>query len=709
MIEAGQYFGKYRLIQRIATGGMAEIFQAAVTGVDGIDRMVVIKRLHKHLSEDAELVRMLVDEARISVMLDHPNIGQVFDLGNINGQYYIVMAFIEGMDVHDILDAMKKRREFLPVPAALHMIGETCKGLHHAHTLSGPDGRPLGIVHRDVSPQNIMVGFDGIVRIVDFGIAKARMRAQTTQAGVIKGKFYYMAPEQAHGHHVDARTDVYSAGMVLYEMLAARSPYDDVADAELLRAVRAANIPPVSVFRRDVDPRLEQIVMTALQRDPNLRFPSAQIFGAAIEEYAHYTYPPVNHREQMAHFVNNVAGRRPPEIAPKMDRQQFLASDGSMIFARPSDDMLRGGLPGSNDGFESTRGDLPSHRGNQPAPNGMQPRQGLAGGFDAQFEADPRLVPDFQKLPQPPPDRRPFQSAERPVVASATASATNIAQAISSPKFIGAAVILIVALLAVVIGISSMGGESETPEVVNAPEPAAAVPVEAIVALAVNSIPANAMVLVDGEEKGSTPVSIDVKTGKSYRLEIVRHGFKTHLQDVHVKSMAEPIEVMLEEEEGVLKIASYPSEAQVKVDNREVGKTPFNFTGLIPDKKYLVEATLGDKKLSKEVQWKKGDSSVIDVLFEFEKGMPAPLVAASEESPAGLKRPKPAPRRTTRPARKPKSEDKSLTLWDDSSKKEEKVEKEEEVEQLNIFGNSAKKKTEKKPSKPKEEEPLKLF
>jgi len=719
MIEAGQYFGKYRLIQRVASGGMAEIFQAAVTGADGMERLVVIKRLHKHMSEDAELVRMLADEARISVLLDHPNIAQVFDLGVINGQYYIVMAYIDGMDCHDILTAMKTRREFLPIPAAIHIVSETCRALHHAHTLTGPDGHLLGIVHRDVSPQNIMVGFDGIVRLVDFGIAKARMRAQTTQAGVIKGKFYYMAPEQAHGHHVDPRTDVFSAGMVLYEMLAAQSPYDNVPDTELLLAVRGANFPPLSVFRRDLDPRLEQIIMTALQRDPNLRFPSADIFRSALEDYAQYTYPPVNHREQMAHFVNNVAGRRPYEPAPRMDRNQFLASDGSMIFARPPDDMLRG-LPGSQipnqHNFESTRGDLPSHRS-----AGMVPRQGLSGGFDSiPVEMNNVPLPEA-RLPAPVADLRPFESAERPkVIATATASATNIAQALASPKFIGIAVVLVLFLvgLTVLLSFGSDSSEGQKAEPVAVVEDDTPRPVS----LAVNSIPANATVKVDGEERGSTPVSIDLTTGSTYRIELIRHGFKTHIQDLPIARDTEPLEIMLEEVQGVLKVASYPSNAIVRLDNREVGPTPLNHTGLVPDKKYLVEASLDGKKLSREVQWKKGDDSVIDVLFEFEKGMPTPVLAVAEESPTGLKRPSPntnvqRPSNTTTTRRTTKREapikDDGLSLWGSSSKKgTTKKEEPEEVENLSLFGGS-KKKTEKKTTKtepePQKTEKLKLF
>lgn len=724
MIEVGQYFGKYRLIERLATGGMAEIFKAGVKAADGSERIVVIKRLHRSMSEDMELTKMLVDEARISVLLDHPNIGQVFDLGVIQNQYYIVMAFIDGMDALQILDAMKLRREFLPIPAAIHIMSEVCAALEYAHTLPGPDGRPLGIVHRDVSPQNIMVSFDGQVRLVDFGIAKARMRAQTTQAGVIKGKFYYMSPEQAHGNHVDARSDVFSAAMVLYEMLAAQSPYNDVSDAELLRAVRMANFPPLSAYRRDIDPRLEQIVMTALQRDPNMRFPSAGAFRHALEEYARFTYPPVNHREQMSHFVNNVAGRRPPEAAPRMDRRQFLASDESMIFARPGAALANfqqqaPALHPPADAFESTRGDLPSHRD-------MVARPGLAGGFasfPASAEPAPQLGPMLQnRMPAPKPDQRPFETTEASR-GDVGVSATNVARAISSPKFIIGAVAAVLILSVVALVLTSKSDPTHGPETT----PVAQAPVESgpvVASIAMNTIPANAMVRVDGEERGSTPVLIELQTGKSYRIEFVRHGFKTHAEDLLVTNAVQPLEILLDEQPGVMKIASFPSNAVVRVDSREVGNTPYNLTGLIPDKKYLIEVNLNGKKLDREVQWKKGDSPVIDVLFEFEKGLAPPIIAAVAEDDAqgALRRPttatttpvvakQPATTRktTVKKTSKTSSDDSDLSVWGSSTKKTTSEPKEdEEAESLSVWGTSKKKTTPKKTEEPAEEKTEKL-
>lgn len=726
MIEVGQTFGKYRLLDRIATGGMAEIFKAAVRGGDGRDRVVVIKRLHRSLCDDMELTKMLVDEARISVMLDHPNIGQVFDLGSINNQFFIVMAFIDGRDAHDILDQMRVRREFLPVPAALHIVSETSKALHYAHTLLGPDGHPLNLVHRDVSPQNIMVTFDGRVVLVDFGIAKARMRAQTTQAGVIKGKFYYMAPEQAHGHHLDGRADVFAAGMVLYEMITACSPYHNVSDAELLRAVRVANIPPPSTFRRDIDPELEHIIMTAVARDPNMRFQSADEFRYALEDYARRRFPPVNHREQMAHFVHNLFGSPLNDGMERLDRRQFMASDDSMIFSQPNLAMLQnvpfpGAGPLPSDRTEvydqrreepgATARELPSQRmmqggfpGQQPALGGLPPQAmpPMAGAF-----------PGPGPGPAPTPDVRPFHSGTHNV--SATQS---LAARLATPRFVVPILAVAGAVLALVVFSVVTGsgdddsGEAEPPsdEVVAVGSAAQEAQAEVPVNVAFNSIPSNATVKVDGEPKGSTPLGLSLMAGKTYKVTFEKHGYQAFEQELAVTEQVAPIEVQLQEMDGVLKVATYPSEAVVKINGREVGKAPHQQAGLVPGQKYLVSATFNGETQSKEVAWEKGGSPVIDVLFEFEKApavVTEPIVANTVKAESVEKSPNTSSRKT----RTTETNGKSLSVWDDGDSKATKTETKAETKKtetkkteseddgLSVWGTkkkSAPKKTEKK-------------
>ena len=275
-------FGKYKLTERLAFGGMAEVFLATVHGEAGFVKPVVIKRLHPRLNEDAEFVQMLIDEARITAQLTHGNICQVLDLGSVNDSYYLAMEFISGEDLRTIQDTWSRAGVTLPIETAVHIITEVLAGLDFAHRKEGPDGHPLGIIHRDISPQNILISYEGEVKVIDFGIAKARLRLVQTEAGVIKGKFRYMSPEQASGTNIDHRTDVFAAGVVLYELLRGEPHSMDVADTEVLRRMRRAEFEPLRKIRPEIPPTLEKLVKRALSVKPAARYPTAGDFRDAL-------------------------------------------------------------------------------------------------------------------------------------------------------------------------------------------------------------------------------------------------------------------------------------------------------------------------------------------------------------------------------------------------------------------------------------------
>ena len=281
-----QTFGKYKLHRRLAFGGMAEVFLGSMHGEAGFSKTVVIKRLHPRLNEDDEFVQMLIDEARITSQLTHSSICQVLDLGSVDGSYYIAMEYVAGEDLRALLDRFSRRGEFIPVPAVLYIVGEMLAGLDYAHRKEGPDGQPLGVIHRDVSPQNVLVSYEGEVKVIDFGIAKARSRMVHTEAGVIKGKFRYMAPEQASGAVLDHRTDVFAAGVVLYELLRGRPHSMDLPDTEVLRRMREATFDPIARDRTEVPEGLLQVLGRALQRRVHKRFASAGAFRDALQELA---------------------------------------------------------------------------------------------------------------------------------------------------------------------------------------------------------------------------------------------------------------------------------------------------------------------------------------------------------------------------------------------------------------------------------------
>jgi len=212
-------FGKYYLLERINVGGMAEIFKAKSFGEAGFERLVAIKRILPSVAEDHEFITMFVDEAKLAGQLTHPNIAQIFELGKVNETYFIALEYVAGRDLRAVFERVKKRNERVPIPMACYCVMKLCEGLDYAHNKKDAAGRNLDLVHRDVSPQNILLSWDGDVKLIDFGIAKAASKSSRTQAGILKGKFGYMSPEQVRGQKVDRRSDVFAAGIVLYELL----------------------------------------------------------------------------------------------------------------------------------------------------------------------------------------------------------------------------------------------------------------------------------------------------------------------------------------------------------------------------------------------------------------------------------------------------------------------------------------------------------
>ncbi|MEW5847839.1 MAG: protein kinase [Myxococcota bacterium] len=278
-----EHFGRYVLTDRVASGGMAEIFRGAVKGAQGFRRPLAIKRIRPEWSADEDFIRMLVDEAKIASTLHHPNVVQVTDLGVIGNQYFIAMEYVEGKHLGAVIGAATRGGTKVPVPFALHAVRDALQGLGHAHGKKDSAGKSLGIVHRDISPQNILVGFDGSVRVADFGIAKALGRATHTDAGIRKGKYPYMSPEQARGDDVDHRTDLYAMGVVLWEALAGHRLYPVNLDevqvlAQVSRGVRRS----LKEVAPEVAPELVDVVERALALLPEDRFQSAEEFAHAL-------------------------------------------------------------------------------------------------------------------------------------------------------------------------------------------------------------------------------------------------------------------------------------------------------------------------------------------------------------------------------------------------------------------------------------------
>lgn len=280
-------FGKYTLLRKLATGGMAEIFLAIQKSVAGFEKLLVIKRILPSMNQDRAFIEMLLQEARIAATLSHPNIVQIFDVGQADGQYFIAMEHVHGEDLRSIVRQMKKKDALeFPLEHALAIVLGTCAGLAYAHDKRDLDGSHLGIVHRDISPQNIVVTFTGDVKIVDFGIAKSdRPGSEQTKSGKLKGKVSYMSPEQARGDDIDGRSDLFATGTLLFELTTGRRLFKGQSEYETLKLICDREYPRPSDIDPDYPPDLEAIVMRALAKDPANRYQSASEMQADLEAF----------------------------------------------------------------------------------------------------------------------------------------------------------------------------------------------------------------------------------------------------------------------------------------------------------------------------------------------------------------------------------------------------------------------------------------
>lgn len=279
------HFGPYDIVGRLAMGGMAEILLAKEPISDGQSRFVVIKRVLPQLEGEASFIAMFEQEARIGARLNHPNLCHIYDFGQISGQHYIAMEWVNGVSFGKFIRHARDKAGGVPVAVACRVVSTVAEALHYAHHANGDDGQPLGLVHRDVSPHNVMIGFEGGIKLLDFGIAKARTAVQHTQAGVVKGKFSYMSPEQIQGTRIDHRSDIFALGIVLYEAITMRPLYLRETEPAIMLAITQEPVPRLSDVVPMIPAGLDAIVSRALAKDPADRFQTAAEMAQALEQY----------------------------------------------------------------------------------------------------------------------------------------------------------------------------------------------------------------------------------------------------------------------------------------------------------------------------------------------------------------------------------------------------------------------------------------
>ncbi|HEV3189045.1 MAG TPA: protein kinase [Polyangiaceae bacterium] len=324
-ISATDRFGKYRSLGRIGHGGMADVFLAVGRGPAGFNKLVVLKRLHDAAASDEMYREMFLDEARLAARLNHPNVVQTYEVFEHEGAYFITMEYLEGQPLSRIARECGRRGIRLRHPIYARIVSDVLCGLHNAHDACDYDGTPLHIVHRDVSPQNVFVTYNGQVKVVDFGIAKAERSNTKTQAGVFKGKAAYMAPEQLEGGDIDRRVDIFTTGIVLWELLVGRRLMAAESTAKTLVRLLQEKVPRVAEVVPDIDPRLDRIVARALERDPEARYQTAGQMREALEQYLLDGHHIVRH-EEIGRVVSDAFRDVREELARQIHAQMARSS-----------------------------------------------------------------------------------------------------------------------------------------------------------------------------------------------------------------------------------------------------------------------------------------------------------------------------------------------------------------------------------------------
>jgi serine/threonine-protein kinase len=351
----GRTLGRYTLLGRLAQGGMGEILLARLDGAAGFEKYVVIKRLRSHLVDDQRSIRAFLDEARIVARISHPNVCQVYELGYENGRHFLAMEYLEGLSLSGMVKRASRDRTPLDLRAVCGLIEQACEGLHHVHTLRKVDGTPAGVVHRDISPQNLFVTCDGVVKVLDFGIAKTGDSSVRTPTGRVKGKSAYMSPEQIRGVTLDSRSDIYSLGVVLYEAVTGRPLFQRGDIHETFRAIREDTLP----FLRDVPEELNQVIQKAVSRSRDERYDSARALGRAVSNAMNgrggsMTPPAIAEwmtqrfdadlEERRGRVARAIASRTAEQAADgyetRLDPGTVIAPSGTMTIAPRSDEMF---------------------------------------------------------------------------------------------------------------------------------------------------------------------------------------------------------------------------------------------------------------------------------------------------------------------------------------------------------------------------------
>lgn len=422
-------FGKYFLTRRLAVGGMAEVFQAKLYGADGFEKDLVIKQILPQYARDPEFVQSFVAEAKIAVTLTHANVVGIYELGRVDGTYFIAMEYVDGLDVFSLIDAAERHGREISIGWSLLVAEEVAKGLDYAHRKVGPDHKPLGLVHRDLNPRNVLISTEGDVKILDFGIAKTASTVAAmpkTRAGVVKGTSGYMSPEQATGREIDHRTDIYQAGLLLFEMLTGQALFWRPDDQETRELMRRHRVIPPSSLAPEVPPEVDAIVLRCLERNPDARYQTGDDVATDIARIRYTRYADADHRA-LGSFVAELA--RKEAVTEEVAAQALPSTeDLSNVISRAIEQTVTGQVETIATRAPSnvivpkppTTGSVPLMV--EPAPVTAEPERPAAAPATGQPGAL-ASEPSLEQLVEPPVSRLPRQKPLAAIVAGVAAFA----------------------------------------------------------------------------------------------------------------------------------------------------------------------------------------------------------------------------------------------------------------------------------------------
>ncbi|MEP7124446.1 MAG: serine/threonine-protein kinase [Byssovorax sp.] len=493
--------GKYRLIAEIGRGGMAEVYLALLQGDLGFNKLVVLKQIREDMADDAELLGMFLDEARLAARLRHPNVVETHEVAQEDGHTYMAMEYLEGQPLHRIFQRLH-RSGGLPLAIHLRILADLLAGVHHAHELRDWDDTPLGVVHRDVTPQNVFVTYTGVVKLVDFGIAKVKDAQTLTRVGIVKGKIAYLAPEQARREDLDRRVDIFAVGVMLWEAVTKTRPWKGKSDQHVLERLMAGQFPSARAANADIAPELEAILAKALAPERDDRYATAAEFQAALEEYLESRGDRVDMRELGKVLANE------------------FAEDRELIHARLEEALRVDPVTG-----EMAVGNLPkiAERASSPSQD-----RTVAPGMPSRVEAATRAV---SAAAVQHPNRTPSVGTSLPGLAAAVAPRpiSRIRPALAIGVLAAAAFAL---SLWAPWRAPSVGGAVQTASV--APVESVAVPpVASRIALNIRAFPQQARILLDGAPLESNPFAgVLPADGKLHELQIQAPGYVTRTQTI---------------------------------------------------------------------------------------------------------------------------------------------------------------------------------